>query len=56
MSLFLVLLAAGNSKRLKSSIPKPYQIINSKSVLEHSLDAFKNFKEIKKTIQARANL
>jgi len=50
MSLFLVLLAAGDSKRLKSSVPKPYQIINNKSVLEYSLDAFKDFKEIKKTI------
>jgi len=50
MTLFLILLAAGNSKRLKTSIPKPYQIINNKTLLEHSLDSFKEIKEIKKTI------
>ena len=50
MSFFLVLLAAGDSKRLKSNIPKPYQIINGKSLLEYSLSAFKNIKEIKKTV------
>ena len=50
MSLFLILLAAGDSKRLKSSTPKPYHLINNKSVLEHSLSAFKNVKKIKKTI------
>ena len=49
-SLFLVLLAAGNSKRLKSSTPKPFYIINNKTLLEHSLNAFKNFHEIKKTV------
>ena len=49
MTLFLILLAAGNSKRLKTSIPKPYQIINNKTLLEHSLDSFKEIKEIKKT-------
>jgi len=50
MSLFLILLAAGDSKRLKSNTPKPYQIINNKSLLEHSLGAFSKIKEIKKTI------
>jgi len=50
MSLFLILLAAGDSKRLKSNTPKPYNIINNKTVIEHSLDAFKNFDKIKKTI------
>ena len=50
MSLFLVLLAAGDSKRLKSNTPKPYNVINNKTVIEHSLDAFKNFDKIKKTI------
>ena len=50
MSLFLILLAAGDSKRLKSNTPKPYNIINNKTVMEHSLDAFKNFDKIKKTI------
>ena len=50
MSLFLILLAAGDSKRLKSNTPKPYNIVNNKTVIEHSLDAFKNFNKIKKTI------
>ena len=50
MSLFLVLLAAGDSKRLKSNTPKPYNVVNNKTVIEHSLDAFKNFDKIKKTI------
>ena len=30
MSLFLIVLAAGNSKRFKSDIPKPYITINQK--------------------------
>ena len=50
MSLFLIILAAGDSKRFKSSTPKPYHLINNKTLLEHSLNAFKNIKEIKKTI------
>ena len=50
MSLFLILLAAGESKRLKSNTPKPYQIVNNKALIEYSLNAFKEFKEIKKTI------
>ena len=50
MSLFLVLLAAGNSKRLNSSTPKPFHKINNKTLLEHSIDAFKNFHEIKKVV------
>ena len=50
MSLFLILLAAGDSKRLKSNIPKPFNNINNKTLLEHSLNAFKDFNEIKKTV------
>ena len=50
MSLFLIILAAGDSKRLKTNIPKPYHAINNKTLLEHSLNAFKNFHEIKKII------
>ena len=50
MSLFLILLAAGDSKRLKSNTPKPYNKVSNKTLLEHSLDAFKNFDKIKKTI------
>jgi len=50
MSLFLVLLAAGDSKRLKSAIPKPFLKINNRTLLEHSINAFRDFREIKKTI------
>ena len=50
MSLFLILLAAGDSKRLKSKIPKLFNMVNNKTILEHSLNAFRNFNEIKKTV------
>ncbi len=50
MSLFIILLAAGDSKRLKSSTPKPFNIVKNKTLLEHSISPFKNFTEIKKTI------
>jgi len=50
MNLFLIILAAGRSIRLKSSIPKPYHYVNNTTLLEHSIRAFKDIKEIKKTI------
>jgi len=50
MSLFLIILAAGDSKRLKSSTPKPFHAINNNTLLEYSFDAFKNIREIKKTV------
>ena len=50
MSLFLIILAAGDSKRLKSSTPKPYHTVINKSLLEHSLEAFAGIQKIKKTI------
>ena len=50
MSIFLILLAAGDSKRLKSNTPKPYNKVSNKTLLEHSLDAFQNFSKIKKTV------
>jgi len=50
MSLFLILLAGGDSKRLKSNTPKPFQIINNKKLLEHTLYAFKDINKIKKTV------
>jgi len=50
MSLFLILLAAGDSKRLKSSTPKPYIKVNNKTLLEHSLGTINNALKIKKTI------
>ena len=50
MKIFLIVLAAGDSKRLKSNTPKPYHLVNNTTLLEHSLSKFKNFQEIKKTI------
>ena len=50
MSLFLILLAAGDGKRLESKTPKPFLKVNNKTLLEQSLDIFKNFSEIKKII------
>ena len=50
MSLFLILLAAGDSKRLKSDSPKPYCKVGSKTLIEHSLKAFEKFSQIKKII------
>ena len=50
MSLFLVLLAAGDGKRLKSEVPKPYNKINNKTLLEYSLDAFSAVSKIKKIL------
>ena len=50
MSLFLILLAAGESKRLKSTTPKPFLKINNRALLEHSINAFKDFRKIKKVI------
>ena len=50
MNIFLILLAAGESKRLKSTAPKPYIIVNHKKLLEHALNSFRDFPAIKKTI------
>jgi len=49
MSIFLIILAAGDSKRLESSTPKPFHRINGITLLEHAINAFRDFKEIKKT-------
>ena len=50
MSFCLILLAAGESKRVGSKIPKPYVKIGQNTLLEHSLLKFKKIKQIKKTI------
>ena len=50
MNLFLIILAAGDGKRLKTNIPKPFNKVNNKTLLEYSMNVFKNFDEIKKTI------
>ena len=48
MSIFLILLAAGESKRLKSSVPKPYITVNNKKLLEHAINSFRDYRSIKK--------
>jgi len=56
MSLFLVLLAAGDGKRLKTRIPKPFCKVNNKTLLEYSLDTFKNFSESQKFVNEVGNI
>ena len=50
MSFCLILLAAGESKRFNSKIPKPFVKIGGKTLLEHSLSKFKKIKQIKNII------
>ncbi len=50
MSFSLILLAAGNSKRLSSKIPKPFIKIANKTLLEYSLTKFGKIRQIKKII------
>ena len=50
MSFCLVLLAAGDSKRFGSKIPKPFIKIGEKTLLEYSLIKFGKVKQIKKTV------
>ena len=38
MNIFLILLAAGESKRLKSAKAKPYITINNKTLKEHIIN------------------
>ncbi len=47
MRLFLILLAAGHGKRLKTRIPKQFREVNNKTLLEYSLNKFKKFPQIK---------
>ena len=50
MGFSFILLAAGNSNRFKSNLPKPYQKIAGKTLVELSLDKIKQFKEFKKIV------
>jgi len=50
MSFCLILLAAGESKRFNSKIPKPFVKIGGKTLLEHSLIKFGKIKDIKKIV------
>ena len=50
MSFSLIILAGGNSHRLRSNIGKPYQKIGGKSLIEINLIKARKFREIKKII------
>ena len=50
MSFSLILLAAGKSDRFKSKIPKPFEKIGGKTLLEISLLKFNKHKKIKKVV------
>ena len=50
MSFCLILLAAGDSKRFGSKIPKPFIKVGGKTILEHSLYKFNKIKQIKKIV------
>jgi 2-C-methyl-D-erythritol 4-phosphate cytidylyltransferase / 2-C-methyl-D-erythritol 2,4-cyclodiphosphate synthase len=50
MSLFLIVLAAGDGNRLKNSIPKQYIKVNQIPILKYSINAFSNIKNIKKIV------
>ena len=50
MSFSLILLAAGDSERLDSKIPKPFIKIGNKTLLEYSLIKFGKIRQIKKII------
>jgi len=50
MSFCLILLAAGDSKRFNSKIPKPFIKVAGKALLDHSLVKFNKIKQIKKIV------
>ncbi len=50
MNFCLIILAAGNSNRFKSNLPKPYHKIGGKTLLEITIKKATNFKAIKKII------
>ena len=50
MNTFLILLAAGDGKRLKSKDPKPFILINKKTLIDYSIDKFLKIKGIKKIV------
>ncbi|MDA7606737.1 2-C-methyl-D-erythritol 4-phosphate cytidylyltransferase, partial [Pelagibacteraceae bacterium] len=50
MGFSFILLAAGNSNRFRSNIPKQYHKIIGKTLVDISIDKIKQFKEIKKIV------
>ena len=50
MNTIFIILAAGESKRFNSKIPKPYHIYKGKPLIEHSIDKAKNYKKFNKIV------
>ena len=50
MSNFFIILAAGESKRFNSYIPKPYIVYKGKPIIQHSIDKAQKCKKIDKII------
>ena len=50
MRFSFILLAAGDSNRFKSNLPKPYHKIAGKTLIELSINKIRQFKEFKKII------
>jgi 2-C-methyl-D-erythritol 4-phosphate cytidylyltransferase len=50
MGFSFILLAAGESDRFKSNLPKPYHKIAGKTLIEISINKVKEFKQFKKLI------
>ena len=48
MSNFFIILAAGESKRFNSYIPKPYIVYKGKPIIQHSIDKAQKCKKIDK--------
>ena len=43
-----IILAAGESKRFNSKIPKQYHLYNGKPLIQHSIDKARMYKKINK--------
>ena len=50
MGFSFILLAGGNSNRFKSEIPKQYQQIEGKTLIDINIEKIKEFKQIKKIV------
>ena len=50
MGFSFILLAAGESARFKSNLPKPYHKISGKTLIELTINKIKQFKEIGKIV------
>ena len=50
MNNFFIILAAGESKRFNSYIPKPYIVYKGKPIIQHSIDKAQKCKKIDKIL------